>query len=383
MRYFFIPLIFTISLLIASPLEGQVLSDKAEIYLITCDPGPDLYSAFGHTALWVVDRDLKTDYVYNYGVFDFDTPNFYTKFTLGKLQYKVAREPFNHFMRTYLYEGRSVYRQKLMLTEDEKQKLFEILESNYQPENRYYLYDFLYNNCSTKIIEKIEEGIQDPERFSHLDTKTRSSFRQYLHKYLGSSPWIEFGIDLALGLPADKITTVRESMFLPDNLMMNINSKSHQITEKPENVYEGDSFDFPTGWFTPFNAILFISLLLLLLTLLWRNKKMVCFFDGILFGLTGFLGLFLLFLWFGTDHSSMKFNLNILWAMPFNLIYLFRKYFKNKNFLKIYWLAYFVLLAILLISWRFFPQEFNIALFPLVVLLAIRAWMNLKTGLSI
>lgn len=380
MKNVFILLIVALSVLCSKHLEARTLSDKAEIHLITCAPGPDLYSAFGHTALWVTDKDLKTDFVYNYGVFDFDTPNFYTKFTLGKLMYKVDREPFNRFMRTYLYEKRSVYRQKLILSKDEKQELFDLLEANYQPENRYYLYDFLYINCSTKIIEKIEEGLNDPERFSHLSNESGLTFRQYLHKYLSSSPWVEFGIDLALGYPADKQTTLRESMFLPDNLMMNINSKDHQITGAPEIIYEGDSYDFPVGWVTPFNVLLFVSLLFLLIPFVWRNQKITKFVDGLLFGITGFFGLVVLFLWFGTEHQSMKTNLNILWAMPFNLIYLFQSKFSKMSFIKFYWLGYTLLLVIILISWKFFPQEFHIALFPFIALLTVRSWVNFRVG---
>ena len=51
--------------------------------LITCDAGEDIYTIWGHTAIRVVDSMNQTDIVYNYGSFDFNTPNFIAKFVKG------------------------------------------------------------------------------------------------------------------------------------------------------------------------------------------------------------------------------------------------------------------------------------------------------------
>lgn len=368
--------LFLILSIIGSKITtAQELSENAEIYLITCSPGTDLYSAFGHSAIWIVDKNSKIDFVYNYGVFDFNTQNFYTKFVLGQLMYKVSRSSFKHFIRTYFYEKRSVYKQKMLISSDEKQKLFNILETNYLPENRYYLYDFLYNNCSTKIIDKIEESSDNPDKFVHLYKESNISYRQNLDNYLIQSPWVDFGIDLALGLPADKLMTIREGMFLPDNIMQNINNNKVAITGPIELVYKGNDAETAFRIVTPFNVILFLSILFLNVTFVWRKRKIAHIVDGTLFGITGFFGLFLLFLWFGTDHQSMESNLNLLWAMPLNLIYFFRKNIREKIILKIYWMGYTIIMILILMSWSVFPQQFHISLFPLLILLGVRAFV--------
>ena len=370
-------IIFLSLVLLLLPFFGQArkLSQNAEVYLLTCDPGKDLYSAFGHTAIWVVDSARRIDQVYNYGVFDFDTPNFYTKFTLGKLKYKLDREPFNRFIREYFYMERSVYRQKLILSHQEKQRLYKALLVNYRPENRYYLYDFLFDNCATRVIDIIAMNVDHPVRFRHLEESTSLSFRQNLDKYLKASPWIDFGIDIALGLPADKIMTARQSMFLPDDLMRRINPETEINAETPKLVFEGASLSQKPGLFTPFNIFMIVSVCFLLVYFLKRNSKLVLVLDKLIYGLTGILGLVVLFLWIGTDHQSMQNNLNIFWAMPLNLMVFFGKSFRSKKIFSGFMLCYSILIAILLGAWALslFPQQYHVGIIPLLFMLMARS----------
>ena len=374
MRRIFWFLILVISLLPLRIFSAVKLTDHATIYLVTCDPGPDMYAAFGHSAIWVVDSVRRIDFVYNYGVFDFNTPNFYMKFIRGRLKYKINRESFRQFIRTYFYEQRSVYRQKLLLSPDEKQKLFDALETNCQPENRYYLYDYLQDNCATRVIDQIERAVDSPERFVHLDEPVGITFRQDLDKYLKPSPWMDFGIDLALGLPADQMMTARGSMFLPDDVMKRINSKTEKNTEPAELIFEGEPVPNTAGWLTPFNVILVVSIIILVLTLLKKKSRFTNILDKIVFGISGVLGLVLLFLWLGTDHSSMKNNLNVFWAMPINLIIFFKLRLGKKNFFRWYFLFFSLLMVVLLVSWTVFPQSFHFAIIPFLVLMMIRAF---------
>jgi len=84
------------------------LSSQAEISIITCDPGAELYSSFGHSAFRVLDRFNGIDQVYNYGTFNFKTDNFYVKFARGKLLYDLSSYPFHYFLRDYIKENRTV-----------------------------------------------------------------------------------------------------------------------------------------------------------------------------------------------------------------------------------------------------------------------------------
>jgi hypothetical protein len=131
--------------------QKQQLSDQAVISLITADPGEELYSLFGHSAIRVKDTVNNQDLVFNYGTFNFNTPNFYMKFTRGKLLYMLSIQQFDRFKRSYEYEKRDLKEQILNLTQDQKQAIFQFLLWNYQPENRYYKYDFFFDNCATRI----------------------------------------------------------------------------------------------------------------------------------------------------------------------------------------------------------------------------------------
>lgn len=132
------------------------LSPEANISIITCGPGDQVYSHFGHSAIRVKDSSLGIDVVYNYGTFDFTTPNFTLKFARGKLNYTLARQNFRYFLLSYQEEKRWVKEQVLNIDLDEKQKLFSFLETNYLPQNRDYKYDFFYNNCATKIWDVLK-----------------------------------------------------------------------------------------------------------------------------------------------------------------------------------------------------------------------------------
>src|SRR6056297_383150 len=122
---------FTIFLLFfVSHLTAQDIGEQTTVSLITCGSGSELYSTFGHSALHIFDPTTGLDRVYNYGTFDFDTPNFYVKFARGQLNYFLNVTDFNRFVGNYAYEGRWVYRQELNLTIEQKTEIFAFLETN-------------------------------------------------------------------------------------------------------------------------------------------------------------------------------------------------------------------------------------------------------------
>ncbi|MCP4884843.1 MAG: DUF4105 domain-containing protein, partial [Flavobacteriales bacterium] len=126
--------------------QELILSPNAEVSVITCGPGTDeLYASFGHSAFRVLDIKNKIDRVYNYGTFDFNTPNFYGKFAQGKLLYQLRAYNFGNFLRGYHQENRWVKGQVLDLDSKQVQAVFDFLEENAKPENRSYHYDFFYD----------------------------------------------------------------------------------------------------------------------------------------------------------------------------------------------------------------------------------------------
>src|SRR5690606_14212050 len=175
------------------------------ISLLTCTPGAELYSSFGHSAFRVQNTATGEDLIFNYGTFDFNDPDFYAKFVRGKLLYFVSLEQYNYFMFQYSYEGRGVTEQILNLDCAMKQELFSALKENIKEEKKYYHYDFLYDNCSTRLWDMLKNHTDANLKLGNILPEKDIRFRNLLHEYLdkGGMFWSKLGIDILLGLPVD------------------------------------------------------------------------------------------------------------------------------------------------------------------------------------
>ena len=355
------------------------LSPKAQISIITCGPGQELYSTFGHSAFRLQDPELGIDVVYNYGTFNFNTPNFYMKFAQGKLLYSLSRQKFEDFLWTYEMENRWVQEQLLNLDAKETKALFEFLENNFKPENRDYKYDFFYDNCSSKIRDVLNTVFRD--RISYFDGHLiqRYTFRQLIHQSLVTNSWSAFGIDLALGSVIDKKATPNEHMFLPIYVMdqmANTDLDQEPIVKRERSIMEFESLD-PYTYFllTPLFWVLALMVFVLVITYIdFKNNSRSRWLDFFLSFSTGITGLLIIFLWFFTDHTATASNLNILWSFPLNIIACF--YLVKTKPLPKWMQKYFVLITVLLLAtllvWITRIQLFSPLIVPILVLLATR-----------
>ena len=187
-------LILCCCLLSLSSVFTQPAEETLEISLLTCSPGSELYTKFGHSAIRLLDRQTGTDLVYNYGIFDFDTPNFYGKFTQGSLQYWLAVQPTQGFLRMYALDKRGVIEQKIYLEAEEKKKIRLFLEENRRPENRYYRYDPFLDNCATRVRDVLFDVLKDKIEVTAA-TDAANSFRQLMATQLVADPWPNAGGD--------------------------------------------------------------------------------------------------------------------------------------------------------------------------------------------
>lgn len=357
-------------------------SSRLRISLLTCTPGDELYSIFGHSAIRITDSsNVGNDYfdiVYNYGTFNFDDEGFYLKFMRGKLLYFISIVKFDDFKFDYQSTNRGMTEQVLNLTPIEKENIHFALKENLKEENRYYQYDFFLDNCTTRLRDIIEKYKQ-PQPLFHPVMPANTRFRQAIHQYLdsGKQYWSKLGIDILLGARTDRIMTTSQQQFLPDNLMLAMDKSTPRMSLSSGNLYQLTNNTDKKSWFTP---VLFFSLLLgLFISLsLSKNKyaqSVLNGLDGLLFFTTGLLGIILLFMWFFTDHSMTKNNYNLFWALPTHIIFSFLIN-KNKPFVKKYFLATAISLAILLLLWPFLPQQMNNSLIPVVLLLLYRSAMK-------
>lgn len=358
--------------------EIPVLSPRAQVTMLTCGPGQELYSSFGHTALRVYDPQLGIDYVYNYGTFDFHQPNFYLNFTRGNLLYMLTVTTYKRFVRAYEYDNRSVVEQHLRLDEHQRQAVFEFLEVNALRENREYLYDYFFDNCSTRPRDVLVKVLGEQLVWDTAYVNDHRSIRQLCDDYIvRQQPWGDLGIDICLGSRIDQPSTAWEQTFLPplleialdhasvragDSLLPLVNAKWPVVTP--------DHLPAQTDWLAP--QPLFVALLLLLamlVTFLRMKGWSARFIEAPVFMLVGFLGLTLLLLWFGTNHKTAAWNLNLAWAFPPDLIFglmLLRKV--RPRWVRGYALFTLAVGALLLIFWGMLPQMLHYSLRFIVIL---------------
>jgi hypothetical protein len=302
-------------------VNGQTLP---EVSVLTCSPGKEIYSIYGHNALRL-HYDNQRDYIFNYGTFDFRTPNFTLKFLRGKLPYHLTVNNYEDFINEYTYQGRSVTEQILNLDSVQKIKLVGFLDNNMKPENREYKYDFFFDNCATRIYDVIQVATEDKIIWKEPD-RNHLTHRKIIKQYQKNLPWTDFGIDIIIGSRADVPTSLVQEMFIPDFVEMHLDgaeiSGEPVVSEKKKLLtYEQPEIsDWEKILFGPVS--LFILLLLTEVILLYRTIKnritspIFKRYDSLWFGILSGIGVLILIMWFLTDHSPTKDNWNVLWTLP-------------------------------------------------------------------
>ena len=382
-KYAFL-LVFLLATGLTSKAQDIVLSGEAEISVVVADPGTvELFEVFGHPAIRVFDPVNKIDAAFNYGVFDFNQPNFYLNFTKGYLNYMLAVWRYPSFEAAYISENRSLVEYVLNLSQKQKQEIFDFLVNNVKPENRNYFYDYFYDNCATRIWDVFDITLKDDLHFDPGYVETGHSFRTLVDSLTANKPWGDFGIDLCLGLPMDKKLTAYEYMFLPEFLGRGIakatidrEGETQPFVKEKRLIYQSDPKEINAGLFTP--KLLFWSIFILTLVMsaiAFFKGKYFRFFDILLFGVIGIAGLLLLILWVATNHSAAANNLNIIWANPLYLIgVFFLLKSKKPDWLSWFFLTNLVVMILFLIFWPLNPQGINIAVIPVILTLGIRSW---------
>jgi hypothetical protein len=360
------------------------LSERSRISLITILPGAPVYTFAGHSALRVRDPAQDLDRLYNYGTFSFNDPLFIPKFTYGDLRYFLSVAPTAPMMRFYQRQERPVIEQPLTLSRAQRIEVLRFLRRNAQPANRYYQYDFFFDNCSTRIRDALETALGDSVDFSDVPRPSRS-FRQLLDPYVASRPGLDLGFDLALGLPADRRPTAREVMFLPEHLMRAFEHATVTTAtgERPL-VARTDTLHWTTdyqamqaGFDWPFA----LGLILLGGVLGWTvlqartGRQSGRWGDAVFLTAVGTVGLALCYLWFISTYTVTNDNLNLVWAWPTHLFaaYALLRHPRHRA-LRLYLAATTGAAFLFLAGWPVWPQNVHVAVAPIV------AGMGVRTG---
>ncbi|MFD1143058.1 DUF4105 domain-containing protein [Larkinella insperata] len=314
---------------------AQTLSPQAKISLITIAPGDEVYTSFGHTALWVSDPMYGIDKVYNYGTFASYTDNYYIKFLQGTLPYYVSVYPMPNQLYASQLENRSVKEQILNLSDAQKQRLYTMLETNARPENREYRYRFYYDNCATRPRDMLVKACGDSLRFVNVVDSTKS-YRDWMNEYLTTQPWARMGMNLGIGYPADRTASSWEAMYLPDNVFEEVQRAQLKTPQGQDTPLVANSlFLFRAVTIEETSAFLlylvspdfvFAVLLVVVFLITRRQQKRRTrgfWLDRWLFGFSGVWGWLLIFLWFFTDHGVTTWNPAVLFLMPLHMPLIF------------------------------------------------------------
>ncbi|NDW13248.1 DUF4105 domain-containing protein [Bacteroides sp. 214] len=386
-KYFYYSLfsLLLLSMHTGSARSNNTTSDSIRLSLLTCDAGEEIYSLFGHTAIRYEVPEKSIDYVFNYGVFSFNTPNFVMRFVRGETDYMLGVSNYSNFAAEYAFRDRSVWQQELNLTQIEKERLVQRLIVNAQPENRTYRYNFLYDNCATRVRDIIEDCIDG--KVLYAEENLRKSFRHIIHEYSKNHPWDRFGMDLCLGIEADKPITYREEMFAPFYLMnafecatiTNKQGEKRKLTAEATLVVEAEAQLSSPPFFTPLRTSLLFFILIASVTIYGlRKRKSLWGIDVLIFALFGLAGCVIAFLTFFSEHPAVSSNYLIILFHPLHLLLLpffIRKERKQKR--SCYHVVNTVVLTFFILLWALIPQQFDFAVLPLALSLLTRSGSHL------
>lgn len=363
---------------VETPVDSTI-----RVSMITCYPGPEVFQLYGHTAIRV--QYLDNDIVYNYGVFDFREPNFVYRFVKGSVDYMLAAYPFDRFFIDYIYRDSKVVGQELNISQEMAIDIVTLLEDNLQPENRYYKYDYLYDNCSTRPRDIIEKVIGETLTYAE-PADTAFTFRGIMRSYESHYPWQSFGIALALGGEIDKPIPYHDTFFAPLFLMRAFDKATYvdaagervPLVKSTEVILdgsdEGSILENTPAYLTPLAFALFVLLISVCVTIYSvKNNRVMRGFDAALFSIAGLGGCLIFFLIFISRHSATSPNLVGLWLNPFYFIPVVLYFIKgSQKFLYCYQYINFALLLVLVLGGWCLPQYWDIAFYPLILALMAR-----------
>lgn len=385
MRKFYFCLL---SLIFCVPAVAERV-DSLRVSLLTAAPGSRSYELFGHTGIRI--RDGRNDIVFHYGVFDFNAPHFFYRFTKGETDYSIGAAGYRDFVYSYVLRGSTVYEQELLLSGDEAGRLLDTLLLNMEPGRRIYRYNFLFDNCATRPRDKIERCISGQIAYNPSDTTT-TTFRELIHRHTCNHPWLTFGIDLALGAPLDRPITLREQMFLPS--IYRSCAEEARIIESDGTVrlltgethtYAGAQGALDENAPTPFTPTVVFTLLFALVVVfsMWEygRGRHIRAPDYVIFGLYGLFGCVMFFLIFISIHPATSPNYSALWCHPLLWVIALCEAFAPRKRITTQLMSLLLLVTLAtLVAMPFLPQKFNPAFIPLALIPAVRsiAWLKIE-----
>ena len=366
---FALALIFFSLNICANELENK---NRYKISILSIGEGPSLVDAFGHTAIRVKDAQLKNDIVFNFGVYDFNSPNFYSNFVKGRPEYKLAIQNYSNLIQNYIRQKRYIVEHQLNLDQNSTKIIIDLLVEKLN--DPYYIYDYFRDNCTTRAADIVIDKTNNKFKDDKLESEAILTYRDLIHRKINENSWAALGIDLCLGAIIDKKINTRETFFLPENLMNYLDSYDGDVIKR-NIIYSPESeTSYSENLPTPLLINFILSLIIIAITIFnYKVDKWNKSLDTLIFLITGSIGILIIYLWFFSNHFAGAQNFNFLWAFPFNFALIFAI---HKNKVPKWSIGYIKLLIILIVllflHWITGVQKYNLTLLPIFVALLIR-----------
>ena len=367
--FFLLVLIFFSPNIYANELENK---NRYKISILSIGEGPSLVDAFGHTAIRVKDAELKNDVVFNFGVYDFNSPNFYSNFVKGRPEYKLAIQNYSNLIQNYIRQKRYIVEHQLNLDQNSIKIIIDLLVEKLN--DPYYIYDYFRDNCTTRAADIVIDKTNNKFKDNKLESEAILSYRDLIHGKINENSWAALGIDLCLGSIIDKKINTRETFFLPENLMKYLDLYEGDIIKR-NIIYSPESeISYRENLPSPLLINLILSLIIVAITIFnFKSNKWNKSLDSLIFLISGSIGILIIYLWFFSNHFAGAQNFNFLWAFPLNFALIFAIY-KNKipNWSIGYIKLLIILIILLFLHWTTGVQKYNLTLLPIFVALLIR-----------
>ena len=347
-------LLFFFSIFSTVRAQNIQLSNDATVSVITCGTGNESYSLFGHTAIRIKDNVNFVDAVYNYGAFDFNTPNFVPKFAKGDLQYFAVVNRYADFINQYAYENRSVDEQELQIPLELKQRLFENLNTSLASGDSHYTYKFIDKNCTSMVVDIINKTLGATVISKKTDTDL--TYRSILFPYFDHHFYEKLGTSIIFGTKVDALGT---KIFLPAELQKSLTLtkyKNQPLAPKNNSILHFAPTHPVSLWNNIYTYLIFLALLVIL------NKKEI---HISFFSTMGLLGLFFIFMGFYSNHLELANNYNVLLFNPALLVLVI--FYSLKNKIWTYRLAVFNLFSMVVYLFVLFNKAHLFIVLPLLI----------------
>jgi hypothetical protein len=310
--------------------------EQIRVSVVTFGPGDAVHQYFGHNALVIQGADdIPGPTVFNYGMFTFG-PDMLPQFLRGRLKFWLGQGDLERTVAQYAAANRDVRQLELNLSPAQARAVVGRLRRDALPENRVYLYDHYFDNCSTRVRDVLDGALNGQLRRAWAG-RARFSVRQDTLRHTQHDPLTAWAMMLGLNGSVDRPQTPWGQAFLPLELetllqyttYIDDNAARVPLVSQEKTLFRAERAALPSapdqGWLHLLGCGALVGLTLIFVGERARQRgrawRGLLVSSMALYGLvSGLVGTLLVYLSLWSDHTVTHGNVNVLLWNPFNLL---------------------------------------------------------------